>query len=392
MGRTLLIVWAALLVAGCGPSGPLDPEERARAAETLYPQFHRIHGPVLEDESERADRLRSVLARLQPEDADRPVEVFVTAEADPDALCLPGDRLLVSRGLLAFVTREDEAAAALATALQMCPSADATWRDEKSAALPAEEVATLRMLRYIDIRLAANALLYRLAVADACRGGCRSAIREPLEQAGFDPLAFDALVARIAAASPEALWLDRIGAAGEPSTTAFPDAEEADWSGLGEQREGLVALAIVRREIGRGRVIDAYQSVLDARRLLNHDPHAKLIQAELELHNNHPFYTRDLLVELEREGHPIPDEAYLRGWMQTQLREYEEAKTLLAPAMEVFPRVAGLYQLAVLRTRDRDHDAADALLARARAAGPLSPYIDEIEWLEDAIEKRRARE
>lgn len=389
-----MLLAVALFLSGCGQPGPLSPEERAQVAADLWPRFERVHGPVLDGESIPTDGLRAALDRLldaAPERESTATELVVTAEADPDALCLPGDRVVIARGLLAFVTSEDEAAAALASALVMCPRVDAIWRAAESASLPVDEPESMRMLRYIEIRLEANALLYRVAVADACSGACGPRITSLLERAGFDAAALRRLATRVAAVSPEALWLERIGLSGDLPVAGAENLEGPDWSGLSSRREGLVALAEVRREIGRGRLINAYQAILDARRLLEHEPHAKLIQAELELHNNHPFYTRDLLLELQRAGHPVPDENYLRGWMQTQEREWEEATELLPAAMDDFPRVAGLYQFAVLKTRERDYDAAETLLARASAAGSLSAYTDEIQWLVDHIEKRRAR-
>jgi len=380
----------ALGLAGCGDPAELDVDERAAVEETLYPQFERVHGRAMPAPPEGLDaRFAALLERLREAGADLPstVDVRLTTEADPDALCLAGGRIVIGRGLLAWLHSDDEAAAVLAAAGSMCRAADRAWRAGAAAGLPVDEADTLRKLRYIDVRLDDNASLYRQAVAGACRGECADLLPPLLDRAGFDGEAFRRLVHRLSVERPEALWLERVGGA-----AASPDADDAggaDWSGLSGLRDGLEHLAVVRREIGRGRLDRAYRAVLAAGRTVPDDVDGRYLHAELDLRNNHAYYARDRLDALVAKGHRLANADYLRGWILAHLREIEEADALLGPEMAFLPRAPGLYELAVLRVRKGRDDEGLALLQRADEAGPTSPYADAIDTVEQLIERRR---
>ncbi|MBY6204037.1 hypothetical protein [Halomonas denitrificans] len=377
-------------LAGCGGPVELDADERAAAEQALYPPFHRVHGRVLPTSPDGLEaRLTGLLDRLREAGAELPstVDVVLTVEADPDALCLAGGRIVIGRGLLAWLHSDDEAAAVLAAAGSMCRAADRAWRAGASKGLPADEPDSLRKLRYIDVRLDGNAALYRQAVAGACGGDCASVVPASLREAGFDGEAFHRLVHRLSVERPESLWLERVG--GAAASAAADGAGAGDWSGLADLRDGLEHLAVVRREIGRGRLDRAYRAVLAAGRTLPDDVDGRYLHAELDLRNNHAYYARDRLEALLAEGHRLPDADYLRGWILAHLRELEDAEALLGPELVFLPRAPGLYEMAVVRVRQGRDEEAAALLERADAAGPTSPYADAIDTIEQLIERRR---
>lgn len=389
LGLTVLGL-AVLGLTGCGGPTELDAEERAAAAETLYPQFERVHGRALPAVPEGLEaRLAELIERLREAGADLPstLDVVLTVEADPDALCLAGGRIVIGRGLLAWLQSDDEAAAVLAAAGSMCRGADRAWRAGASAGLPTDQADTLRKLRYIDVRLDDNGALYRQAVAKACDGECASELPSQLGRAGFDGEAFRRLVHRLSVERPESLWLERVG--GAVASAEADDVKAGDWSGMADQRDGLEHLAVVRREIGRGRLDRAYRAILAAGRTLRDDIDGRYLHAELDLRNNHAYYARDRLDDLIAAGHRLPDADFLRGWILAHLREIEDAEALLGPEMAFLPRAPGLYELAVLRVRQGRDDEAAALLQRADEAGPTAPYADAIDTIEQLIERRR---
>lgn len=390
MNRTStgLITLAAVVLAGCQLGGDesvsLDAEDQASAEQVLYPRFDLAHAAPRELGAELQQKLDEVLNQLvsgSETTTEAAFDLVVTAEPDADAGCMAGGRLFVSEGLLAWVQTADELAAALAVAMHQCPRASRLWRQRDGMSLVEFNPESELMNRYVDYRLNANASLFNQAVAAGCaQADCVGAVSGPLAAGGFAPQALSDLYARIQAAWPQAAWLERVALEPQP-----PSGQSSDpiWVRLlkeyAAKRDGLAELAEIRRQISRGRLHPAYQASLRAMRALGRTYETEMMQAELDLHNLHPYYTERILQRVETQFGAIAHSEYYWGWTHAQLKRRDLARELLLRSIEILPKVSAHHFLAQEWMLMNDHELAIQHLNHVLEAGQHHPYAADAE-------------
>ena len=383
---TLLSLWLAGCQSEDGDSILLDAEDQAAAEQILYPRFDLAHAAPRELDAELQQRLDDMLEKLSavPESDGSAEPVFslvVTAEPDADAGCVAGGRLFVSEGLLAWVQNADELAGALAVAMHQCPRASRLWRQRDGMSLVEFNPESELMNRYIDYRLDANASLFNQAVAAGCgQSDCLSAVTGQLTAAGFEPQALSDLYRRIQQAWPQSAWLERASHQPEP---VMGQSADPVWAGLLDdyyaRRDGIAELAEVRRQISRGRLHPAYQASLRAMRALGRIYETEMAQAELDLHNLHPYYTERILQRVETQFGAIAHAEYYWGWTHAQLKRRDLARDLLQKSIETLPKVSAHHFLAQEWMLANDHERAISHLNHVLEAGQHHPYAADAE-------------
>lgn len=382
---TLLSLW----VAGCQSdhgSVALNEQDQTAAEQVLYPRFDLAHAAPRELNAELQQRLDEVLEQLstvpESEATTEPTySLVVTAEPDADAGCVAGGRLFVSEGLLAWVQTADELAGALAVALHQCPRASRLWRQRDGMSLAEFDPESELMNRYIDYRLNANASLFNQAVAAGCaQSDCLTAVTEHMTAAGYKPQALSELYMRIQNAWPQSVWLER--AALEPQSASGASSDPV-WVRLLKEyyakREGLADLAEIRRRVSRGQLLPAYQASLRAMRALGRTYETELIQAELDLHNLHPYYTERILQRMEQNFGEIAHSEYYWGWTHAQLKRRDMARDLLLRSIEILPKVSAHHFLGQEWMLSDDYELAVQHLNHVLEAGQYHPYAADAE-------------
>lgn len=382
----------AFLLTACGSSDreriDLLPEHQAAAEAELYPVFRLIQVDVQAPSAPFDALLDEALAPLQaslPEGAR--VSLWTTGEADADAGCLAGGQLFVTQGLLAWVEHRDELSAALAAALSLCPTARMAWESRSSAQLAPVSGEHPLLQRYRDYRLPANAALFAQLMNRTCgAGACYDAAVARLQAAGLEADGLNRLGRRIVEQWPESAWLDRLGAS-EFAAAAEADDDLSELFGeLQAKREGLGALAAVKRTMYAGNLSEAYQNVLRARRALDNEFEAEIVFSELSLLNYHPDSAERSFERVRAMGRELPQSDYLLGVQAAQKRARATGQQYLEASLETLPRLSAHFQLGILLHRAWETDAAlphYRIVAAAEpghpSAAPAASYIAQIE-------------
>lgn len=368
-----------LIAAGCGRTEPggapvaLAESESQEVSEWLVPRFELVHWPLDDLPADASAALDALGSRLSADGPTGP-EVRVTRDPDPDAGCLPGDRIWVSEGLLSVVPGEAELAAALAIALAGCDDANRLWTRRADLALPPDRDDVLAA-RYRDFRLDANALLYTLLTGAQCDdSGCAASARAALDRAGFGGAALDRLLLALRADHPEAALTWRTRALASRGVRPAPQTTPQWLQPFAMQREGLAELAASRRFLSRGELLEAYRAAIRARRRLPDDLRLRMHQAELDLANNHIEYGQRILMELEADGQIVPHADYWWGWVDSRQRRFERAAERLSASIEALPRASAHWRLGeVLNRLDRKVQALKHYQTVLQA-GPRHPF------------------
>ncbi|MEM7053358.1 MAG: hypothetical protein AAF446_02305 [Pseudomonadota bacterium] len=387
----IVCISLSLLLTACRSGGhepiALSEHNQAAAEQTLYPRFELAHAAPRELNPDLQQKLDEILQRLGSE-AEQSTDqndfkLTVTAEPDADAGCIAGGRLFVSEGMLAWIQNADELAGVIAMAMQQCPRASRLWREREDMRLIEFDEPTELMYRYIDYRLNANASLFNQLVASGCgSSNCFEAVSTRLATAGFDTQAAAGLYSRIRQGWPQSVWLERIASESDAVSNVPADAE---WTLLlekyEEKRQGYADLAEVRRQISHGRLDLAYRAIRDARRVLGHTYETEMMQAELDLHNNHGYYSVRILERLESKYGELPHHNFYWGWAHAQARRRQPGLQQLYASIETLPKVTAYYYLGRTYFELGDEARAIEYFTHVLEAGPINPYADNAEQL-----------
>ncbi|GEM_PF-4722237 len=397
----LLILLLAAFMAACQSDQAqrivLSEQDQAAAIDSLYPRFDLAHAAPIELQPELQQLMDGVLdnlaAQFLPDAAERPFTLVVTAEPDADAGCIAGGRLFVSKGLLSWIENADEMAGVLAIALHQCAAASQSWRQRDRQQLVAFEENSELMTRYIDYRLNANASLFNQAVLRGCGSAdCSSVVQPLLEAAGYQPAALSTLAGQLQQAWPLAPWLERTGIDGSIAANE-ENRIDPEWARLlidhYNNRFGYERFAEVRRQISLGELILAYRASLDAMRELGRTYETSLLQAELDLHNLHPYYSERIFRRIEADHGEIIHGDYYWGWAHAQLKRRDQAIEMLNNSIEILPKVSAHHFLGQQYILENNLDLADQHLNHVLEAGPSHPYSADAEMFLDIVDKRR---
>jgi predicted Zn-dependent protease len=118
----LLVVFILLVVAGCAPRAlvekitddrPLTPQQEARLGGILSDTLIQYLGGDCPDTG-LENHVNQVAGRLRADDLSQPIQVRVADHSDPHSFALPGNIVVVTRGLLQELETETQLAALLA--------------------------------------------------------------------------------------------------------------------------------------------------------------------------------------------------------------------------------------------------------------------------------------
>lgn len=379
---TLICLFAITACSG-GSDKPvsLDADDQKNADERLYPQFDIAHAMPIQLAPELQQNVDQILTRvIDPvnELSDQHAySLVVTAEPDADAGCLAGGRIFVSEGLLAWTRHPDELAAVLAVASEQCSMASQVWRQRAQIELAEFDPASLLMARYIDYRLNSNTALFNQLVTRGCgNADCINAASERLADAAISPEHLDRLAARIHRAWPKSVWLERIGI--EHIKASDSDQDDLSWQQLIEPHamklKGLGSLAEARRMISAGNLTEAYKATRDARRAFGKTLETELMQAEVDLHNRHGFYSERIFEKLESTYGNLPHRNFYWGWAYAQANRGAHGLNELNESLSTLPKVTTHYYIGMLYLRRRMTEDALESLEKVVEAGEGHPY------------------
>jgi len=379
----MLICLFAVTACSGGSDKPvsLDAEDQKSADERLYPQFDIAHGRPIELAPELRQRVDQIFLRVLDSTSEtlnqQQYSLVITAEPDADAGCLAGGRIFVSEGLLAWTRHPDELAAVFVLASAQCATASSLWRERDQVELAEFDSASQLIARYIDYRVLSNAALFNQLVNRGCgKSDCIDAGSEQLALAGIASGPIERLAARLHRAWPNSVWLERVGL--ESITASESDELDESWQQLIEPHTtkltGLGGLAEARRMISAGNLTEAYRAVRTARRALGKTLQTELMQAEVDLHNRHGFYSERIFEELESTYGELPHRNFYWGWAYAQANRGTHGLNELNESLSTLPKVTTHYYIGMMHLRRRMTEEALDSLQRVVEAGEGHPY------------------